>query len=52
MDFADTFTRDKTEQCTGKTFAMIKPDAYSNIGKILSVIEQNFSIGNIKMTRF
>lgn len=32
---------------------MIKPDAYSNIGKIISLIEMSgFKIGNIKMTKF
>ena len=32
---------------------MIKPDAYNNIGKIISMIEQNgFVIGNLRMTKF
>ena len=32
---------------------MIKPDAYTNIGKIISHIEQNnFGISNIKMSKF
>lgn len=30
---------------------MIKPDAYTNIGKIISIVEQQFSIGNIKMAK-
>ena len=31
---------------------MIKPDAYNNIGKILSAIEkEGFVIGNLKMTK-
>jgi len=31
---------------------MIKPDAYTNIGKILDAIEKNgFTINNIKMTK-
>jgi len=32
---------------------MIKPDAYTNIGKIISIIEQSgFTISNIKMSKF
>lgn len=31
---------------------MIKPDAYTNIGKIIDIIEQNFRISKIKMTKF
>jgi len=31
---------------------MIKPDAYTNIGKIIDVIELNFRIANLKMTKF
>ena len=36
-----------------RTFAMIKPDCYLHIGKILNIIELNgFTIGNLKMFRF
>lgn len=35
-----------------KTFVLIKPDAYINIGKIIDMIEQTgFKISNIKMAR-
>lgn len=35
-----------------RTFAMIKPDCYKNIGKIITAIEQSgFVISNIKMTK-
>lgn len=35
-----------------RTFGMIKPDAYTHIGKIIDAIEKsNFVIGNLKMTR-
>ena len=31
---------------------MIKPDAYTHIGKIISAVEKNgFVIGNLKMTK-
>lgn len=32
---------------------MIKPDAYTNIGKILNIVENSgFTVNNIKMTKF
>jgi nucleoside-diphosphate kinase len=34
-DYADVRTRNAFEQHRAKTFAMIKPHAYSNIGKII-----------------
>ncbi|CAD8056661.1 unnamed protein product [Paramecium sonneborni] len=52
VDYADVFTRSKFEVQRGKTFGMIKPDAYTHIGKIITAIEKNgFVIGNLKMTR-
>jgi len=52
VDFADNFTKSKLEVTRGKTFAMIKPDAYTNIGKIIDEIEKkNFIISNLKMTK-
>ena len=36
-----------------RTFAMIKPDAYTSIGKIIEIIEQSgFVIGNMKMAKY
>ena len=35
-----------------RTFAMIKPDAYTNIGRIISIIEQSgLLISNLKMAK-
>lgn len=35
-----------------RTFAMIKPDAYTSIGKIIDIIENSgFVIGNLKMAK-
>lgn len=35
-----------------RTFGMIKPDAYTHIGKIINAIEKSgFVIGNLKMTK-
>lgn len=37
---------------SARTFAMIKPDCYKHIGKIVSAIEKaGFVIANIKMAR-
>ncbi len=36
-----------------RTFAMIKPDAYQNIGKIIDLVEKDgFRIAQLKMTHF
>jgi nucleoside diphosphate kinase len=36
-----------------RTFAMIKPDAYTSIGKIVDIIERSgFVISNMKMAKF
>jgi len=39
IGYADQFTETTFSQKKEKTFAMIKPDAYINIGKILEKIE-------------
>ncbi|KAF4647185.1 hypothetical protein FOZ61_004525, partial [Perkinsus olseni] len=38
VEYADEFTRSKLETLKGRTLAMIKPDAYSHIGDILTEI--------------
>ena len=53
IEFADEYTRKAFEAAAEKTFAMIKPDAYLNIGNIISQIYQaGFKINRIKMSRF
>lgn len=52
VDYADVFTRGAFEIAKEKTFAMIKPDAYGSIGKIITAIEhKGFRISNIRMTK-
>ena len=52
-DYADVRTRNAFEQHRAKTFAMIKPHAYSNIGKIIDQINQSgFEINKLKMSKF
>ena len=35
-----------------RTFAMIKPDSYLNIGRIINCVEEaGFTIGNLKMAK-
>ena len=53
VEYADLFTKGAFEAASERTFAMIKPDAYLNIGKILSQIHQaGFKINQMKMSRF
>ena len=52
VDYADVFTRQRFEVQRSKTFAMIKPDCYNHIGKIIDIIlSSGFRIGNLKMMR-
>ena len=53
VDYGDVATRRKFEQERQRTFAMIKPDAYTHIGKIIDAIYQTgFKISKLKMSRF
>ena len=53
IDYGDVATRKRFEVDRQRTFAMIKPDAYVNIGKILDAIFVNgFKIAKLKMSRF
>lgn len=53
VEYGDLFTRQKFESKRQRTFAMIKPDAYTNTGKIIDAIYQNgFVISKLKMARF
>ena len=38
VDFADTFTKENLSQNSERTFVMIKPDSYINIGKIIDYL--------------
>ena len=38
IEYGDLFTRQKFEVNRQKTFAMIKPDAYTSTGKIIDAI--------------
>lgn len=52
-DYGDVHTRSKFEKTRGRTFAMIKPDGYRSIGKILNEVFANgFYINKLKMSRF
>lgn len=53
VDYADVATRKRFETDRQRTFAMIKPDAYKHIGKIIDAIYVNgFKISKLKMSRF
>lgn len=52
VDFADAFTKSKFESRRSRTFALIKPDAYSHLGSILTLILQSgFKVNRLKMLR-
>jgi nucleoside-diphosphate kinase len=53
IDYGDVATRNKFEVDRQRTFAMIKPDAYPHIGKIIDAIYQSgFKINKLKMSKF
>lgn len=53
VEYGDVATRKRFEVDRQRTFAMIKPDAYTNIGKIIDAIYLNgFKIAKLKMSRF
>ena len=53
VDYGDVATRRKFESTRQRTFGMIKPDAYTNIGKIIdAVYQQGYKISRLKMSRF
>lgn len=52
-DYGDVRTRNRFEASRGRTFAMIKPHAYQNIGKILDqVAASGFELSKLKMSKF
>ena len=53
VDYGDVFTRSKFNFSQEKTFAMIKPDIYTQTGKVIDAIYANgFNITKLKMARF
>jgi nucleoside-diphosphate kinase len=53
VDYGDVFTRSKFDQTSQKSFAMIKPDIYTQTGKVIDAIYANgFNITKLKMSRF
>ena len=52
-DYGDVRTRNAFEKHRAKTFAMIKPHAYSNMGKIIdSIYQSGFEINQLKMSKY
>ena len=53
VEYADTFTKNAFQAAKEKTFGMIKPDAYLNMGKIITQLyQEGFKINKMKMSRF
>eukprot|EP00452_MALV-II_sp_L67-6_P000182 gene182-48_t len=52
VDYADVFTRKAFEEQKSRTLALIKPDAYNNLGKIISIIQQaGLRVTNLQMLK-
>eukprot|EP00391_Amoebophrya_sp_Ameob2_P009693 CAMPEP_0178985412 /NCGR_PEP_ID=MMETSP0795-20121207/2138_1 /TAXON_ID=88552 /ORGANISM="Amoebophrya sp., Strain Ameob2" /LENGTH=372 /DNA_ID=CAMNT_0020676367 /DNA_START=136 /DNA_END=1254 /DNA_ORIENTATION=- len=55
VDYCDVFTRNVFEEQKTRTFALIKPDAYAHIGRIVQIIHDNKLVISkfqmLKMTR-
>lgn len=52
-DYGDVHTRTRFETDRQRTFAMIKPDAYHSMGKIIDdIFKAGFKINKLKMSRF
>jgi nucleoside-diphosphate kinase len=53
VEYGDVATRKRFETERQRTFAMIKPDAYTSVGKIIDAIQiSDFKISKLKMSRF
>mmetsp|Transcript_18010 Transcript_18010/g.32887 ORF Transcript_18010/g.32887 Transcript_18010/m.32887 type:complete len:383 (-) Transcript_18010:16-1164(-) len=51
-EFGDEYTRKKFESKSERTLAMVKPDAFKNLGKIVYAIQQaGFSINNMRVCK-
>lgn len=52
IEYADAFTAKELGQLKGRTLALIKPDAYNHMGRILSAVHNaGFIIAQLKMIR-
>ena len=52
-DYGDVFTRKYFENKRSRTYAMIKPDAYQHIGKILDIVIKNgFFVNRLRMFKW
>ena len=52
VEYGDEFTREQFDQQKSNTFAIVLPDGYQNLGKIMQIINQaGLSIQRMKMAR-
>merc|ERR1719235_1736845 len=52
VEYADVFTRNDLEGKKSRTLALVKPDAYPHLGKIISeVYKMNFIISQMRMVK-
>merc|ERR1719482_1822585 len=51
-EYADVFTRNELEENKSRTLALVKPDAYQHLGKIIcEVYKMGFVISQMKMVK-
>merc|ERR1719482_628322 len=51
-EYADVFTRNELEGNKSRTLALVKPDAYQHLGKIIAeVYKMNFIISQMRMVK-
>merc|ERR1719163_538997 len=52
VEYADVFTRNELEGKKSRTLALVKPDAYLHLGKIIAeVYKMNFIISQMRMVK-
>merc|ERR1719191_509686 len=52
VEYADVFTRNELEDNKSRTLALVKPDAYQHLGKIINeVYKLGFVISQMKMVK-
>merc|ERR1719258_904434 len=52
VEYGDVFTRNELEGKKSRTLALVKPDAYPHLGKIIAeVYKMNFIIAQMRMVK-
>eukprot|EP00826_Nyctotherus_ovalis_P050183 TRINITY_DN612_c0_g2_i12.p1 TRINITY_DN612_c0_g2~~TRINITY_DN612_c0_g2_i12.p1 ORF type:complete len:282 (-),score=71.56 TRINITY_DN612_c0_g2_i12:268-1113(-) len=52
VDYGDVYTRKHFEVARSSTCALIKPDVYVNMGKILDIVSSRFAVSRMRMFKW